>query len=68
MNIKTRLKNYGLWVAVIAFVPIFLKGIGIDILPGNYTDIATGLLGIFVLLGIINNPTTDNTGFKDDAE
>ena len=62
---KNRLKNYGLWVSVFAFIPMFLEGFGIDILPSNYNDLVTAFLGILVLLGIINNPTS-GTWYVDE--
>lgn len=68
MEIKTRLRNYGLWIAVIAFIPIFLQGIGVNVLSENYQELAMSLLGIFVLLGIVNNPTSEDKGFKDDKK
>ncbi len=63
---KKRLRNYGLWVAVAAFIPMLLEAFGLDVLPENYNQIVKSFLGILVLLGIINNPTTENKGFKDD--
>jgi uncharacterized membrane protein len=63
---KKRLRNYGLWVAVAAFIPMLLEAFGLDVLPENYNQIVKSFLGILVLLGIINNPTTENPGFKDD--
>jgi uncharacterized membrane protein len=65
---SSRFKNYGLWVSIIAFIPMLLKGFNIDILPANFDSIGTSLLGILVLLGIINNPQTDNKGFLDDKK
>lgn len=62
----SRFKNYGLWVSVAAFIPMFLKGIGIDILPSNYNDIINSFLGILVVAGILSNPTTTNKGYVDD--
>lgn len=67
MDIK-RLKNYGLWIAVIALIPMLCQSFGVKVLPENYKEVATAILGIFVLLGIVNNPTTDNKGFADDKE
>jgi uncharacterized membrane protein len=37
-------------------------------LPGNYDKLVVGLLGILVLAGIVNNPTTENKGFGDDQK
>lgn len=65
-----RWKNYGLWAAIFAFIPVLFEALGfynIDIpLPGNYEKVVVGFLGILVLAGIINNPTTQNKGFGDD--
>ena len=62
-----RWQNYGLWASVAAFIPIVLKGFGYDILPANYEEICTALLGILVLAGIISNPTTEGRGYGDDS-
>jgi len=66
---SNRLKNYGLWIAVVAFIPLFLDGLStydvIVKLPENYEEIIKSLLGILVLLGIINNPTTESRLYKD---
>lgn len=66
MNIKSRLKNYGLWVSIIALIPMILKGFNLNILPTNYEQLAMAILSIFVILGIVSDPTTDNKGFGDD--
>lgn len=63
---KERFKNYALWVSLFAFVPMLCEGFGISILPNNYEELTTAILGILVLLGLVNNPTTRNKGFKDD--
>ena len=61
-------KNYGLWVAVVAFIPILTTALGTYdisiILPGNYDILCESVLGILVLLGVISNPS-QGTGFKD---
>lgn len=65
-----RYRNYGLWGAILAFIPLLSDALGFYninlVLPGNYAELATALLGILVLAGIINNPTTENKGFGDD--
>lgn len=65
-----RWKNYGLWAAILAFIPLLSDSLGFYninlLLPGNYAELATAFLGILVLAGIINNPTTGNKGFGDD--
>ncbi|WP_317310878.1 phage holin [Clostridium thermobutyricum] len=62
----SRLKNYGLWVSILAFIPLVLKQFGIYIIPEEYTQITTAILSILVMAGILNNPTTENKGFLDD--
>jgi uncharacterized membrane protein len=64
-----RFKNYALWVAVFAFVPILADSLEVYniqlVLPGNYDKLVVGLLGILVLAGFLNNPSS-GTGFKDE--
>ena len=59
-----RYKNYGLWVSILALIPMILEGFGVDVLPTNYAEICSALLGVLVLAGILSNPST-GTGFKD---
>lgn len=65
-----RWKNYGLWVAIIALIPLVadaLEAYNINvILPGNYDILAKAILSILILAGILNSPTTKNKGFLDD--
>jgi uncharacterized membrane protein len=65
-----RWQNYGLWAAVLAFIPLLLDGLKIYnlsiVLPSNYEVLVKALLGIFVLSGIISDPTTTNKGYLDD--
>lgn len=63
---QNRLKNYGLWVSLSSFVLIILQNSGISILPEQWDIYVNSILGILVLLGIVNNPDTDNPGFGDD--
>lgn len=64
-----RWKNYGLWAAVLAYIPLLSDALGfynINLpLPGNYDKLVVGLLGVLVLAGIINNPTSGK-GFSDE--
>lgn len=64
---KKRFKNYGLWAAIAAFIPMFLKSFGIDVLPSNYSEVVQAFLSILVLAGIISNPDTEYKGFMDDG-
>jgi len=65
---NSKWKNYGLWLAIFAYIPLIVEALaGYDItvvLPGNYEAMYKGLLGIFVLMGIISNPSIGN-GYTD---
>jgi uncharacterized membrane protein len=63
---KNRLKNYGLWVSVASLTFMVLQNAGIQVTPESWDLYLNSILGILILLGIINNPTTDNKGFGDD--
>jgi uncharacterized membrane protein len=63
---SNRLKNYGLWVSVFAFIPVLLEAFGVNVLPDNYDEVVKGFLGILVVAGILSNPQTKNHGFLDD--
>ncbi len=65
-----RFRNYGLWVAIFAFIPLVVDALGTYdinvVLPGNYGKLVQAFLAILVLAGVLNNPTTENKGFFDD--
>lgn len=68
-KIKSRLKNYGLWISILAFIPILFDslnfyGAGVQ-LPDNYEVLGKAFFGILVLAGILNNPDKGK-GFKDN--
>ncbi|MGE5381642.1 MAG: hypothetical protein ACM3NT_11335 [Methylocystaceae bacterium] len=69
MKIKSRLRNYGLWVSIASLVGIILKDIGV-LSPSDPTwdNIVTAVLSILVTLGILNNPTTFHPWYRDDKE
>jgi len=63
---NNRFKNYALWVSIAALIPLLLSSFGIQIIP-NYEAIVNSILGILVLAGILNNPTSENKGYLDDT-
>lgn len=65
--LKLRTKNYGFWVSLIALVPVVAQITGLTSLPKDYSAVCNVLLTFLVAAGLVNNPTTDNPGFKDDA-
>jgi len=64
--LNKRLKNYGLWAAVFALVAMACDSFGLKILPDNYEVLCKAVLGVAVLAGIINDPTTEHSGYRDD--
>lgn len=62
----SRFKNYGLWVSIVALIPMVLQAFKIDILPDNYHEICNTILSILVMAGILNNPTTNRRWYIDD--
>lgn len=65
---NSRFKNYGLWLSILAFVPLLLQALGLNVLPKNYNELVSSFLGILVLAGILNDPTTENKGYFDDKK
>lgn len=61
-----RLRNYGLWISVASLSFMLIQEFGVQITPEKWELYINSILGILILLGIINNPTTNNRGFGDD--
>lgn len=66
IEIFKRVNNYGLWVSFAALSYAMLQLFGIGLPPDQWEMIVNGLLGILLALGILNDPTTQNRGFRDD--
>lgn len=65
---KKRWKNKGLWVSVAALILLILQNAGIAIDAGKYNEFVTGVLAILTMLGVISDPTTQNSGYLDDKD
>jgi uncharacterized membrane protein len=57
----THFKNYALWVAIFSFVLLVLQVFNLQVNVSAYTQITTAFLGILVLMGIVNNPSSQAT-------
>jgi uncharacterized membrane protein len=66
MKIPARFKNVGLWVSVASSLLIIAQAFGVDISPDKYNDVVNSVLSLLVVLGLLNNPTTDNKFYGDD--
>lgn len=64
---KDRLKNYGFWLSLASGIIILLQAFGLKVDVPYVNEIITGILGVLVILGIINNPK-DGAGFTDTKE
>ena len=64
----SRFKNYGLWVSILALIPMILSAFGVKIVPEEYQAITNTILSILVALGIISNPTTEAKWYIDDKD
>lgn len=62
----SRFKNYGLWVSILALIPLILNAFGVTVIPDQYQVIANTILSILVAGGVLNNPTTTTKWFGDD--
>lgn len=67
--LKNRVRNYGLWVSIAAFIPLVLSAFGIKITnEQQYNEVINSILTLFVALGLLNNPNTENRWYKDDVK
>lgn len=64
----SRFKNYGLWISILALIPMILSAFGVKVVPEEYQAITNTILSILVALGIISNPTTESKWYIDDKE
>lgn len=62
----SRFKNYGLWVSILALIPLILHAFGVKVIPEEYQAISNTILAILVAGGVISNPTTTSKWFVDD--
>ncbi|MGL5379936.1 holin [Clostridium sp.] len=64
----SRFQNYGLWVSIIALIPLILNAFGVNVVPAEYQTLTNAILAVLVAAGIINNPTTTAKWYGDDKE
>ena len=62
INWKLRFKNKATLLAIASTVILLAQQLGLK-LPGNIADVVNTFLTLLVLLGVINDPTTE--GIKD---
>ena len=58
MEWNSRFKNKAFWIALASSIILLAQQLGSTFLPDNSMEIVNTLLSIFVLLGVIVDPTT----------
>lgn len=68
MDLKKRLVDKPTLLAVLAWVYSILEMYGVlNLLPNNFWEVVVlGGVNVLVLLGILNDPTTENPWYKDE--
>lgn len=61
---KNKYKNYGLWISLASSILMLLQAFGLKFDMPYVNEIITSILGVFVALGIISNPS-DGNGYID---
>lgn len=64
MNWKNRLTNYNFWISLVSAVLLIMQAFNFEFDIANLSEIATALLGLLVVIGIISNPTKSNSQSK----
>lgn len=63
---KSKFRNYGLWISIISAVLMLLQAMGLKFDVPYVNEIITSVLGVLVTLGIISNPS-DGSGYSDKS-
>lgn len=68
MNIdwKTRFTNKTFLIAIISAIVLLSQQLGLNIFPNNWEEILNTILTIFILLGIVIDPST--AGISDSKD
>ena len=66
MNWKNRLTNYNFWISLVSAVLLIMQAFNFEFDIANLSEIATALLGLLVVVGIISNPTKPSKETKKE--
>lgn len=64
MNWNARFRNKTFWVALSSAVILLFQQIGWNVFPPNIGEIINTILSIFVILGVVVDPTTSGVTDK----
>lgn len=68
MKWKKRLTNYNFWLSMLSAVLLVLQGLDIKFDIAYINEIFTAILGLFVVIGIVIDPTKSSTTTTENAE
>ncbi|WP_160687208.1 phage holin [Clostridium sp. C2-6-12] len=66
INWKARFTNKAFLISVVSTIVLLSQQLGLSIFPENWADIFNTILTIFILLGIVIDPSTP--GISDQKE
>lgn len=66
INWKARFRNKTFLIALASAIVLLSQQLGLNIFPNNWADILNTILTIFILLGIVIDPST--AGISDSKE
>ena len=66
INWKARIRNKTFWVSIASAIVLLTQQLGLNIFPSNWSEILNTILTIFMILGIIIDPST--VGISDSKE
>ena len=64
MNWNARFRNKTFWVALSSAIVLLFQQIGWNVFPTNIGEIVNTILTIFVILGVVVDPTTSGVTDK----
>ena len=67
MNWKNRFTNYNFWISIVSAVLLILQAFKFQFDIVYINEIATAVLGLLVVIGIINDPTKTSVKIENSA-
>lgn len=68
MKWKNRLTNYNFWISIVSAVLLILQAFNFEFDIAYISEIATAVLGLLVVIGIISDPTRTYTPSETNKE
>ena len=66
INWKARIRNKTFWVSIASAIVLLTQQLGLNIFSSNWSDILNTILTIFIILGIIIDPSTSGIADKEE--